>query len=395
YIRQTGMDMVGHAGKFHTAWGDYGGYKHPNALIYETALHVAFGAKSLVGDQLHPSGKFDRYTYESVGKAFERIEKLEPWLQNVTPLVDVGVISQDCRGRSFKPTGDIGASRILLQGHYLFDLIDMYSDFSLYKVIILPDTIEIDSANCEKFKKFLAGGGKLLASGLSGTFKGTFVFDLGARMLGKDPLKPTFAEVKETLQTIHDVKATMYEDSYLIESTGDTLMAKVEPYAKRTVTNFSSHLYNPYGEEKQAGVTEGKDGIYICWEIFKDYYVNGSLWAKEIVLSLLDKLIGKRKQLATDLPTCGIVTLYDQSENHRLVQHLLYAVPILRGNVQVIEDIIPVRSIQNRLLTDKLILEVTLAPEGKIIPFTQNGNSVTYTVPKVDCHQVVILDYES
>jgi len=395
YIRQTGMDLVGHAGKFHTSWGDYGGYKHPNALIYETALHVAYGAKSLIGDQLHPSGKFDRYTYESIGKAYSRIERLEPWLEGVKPLVDIGVVSQDCMGRSFKPTGDIGASRILMQGHYLFDLIDMYSDFSKYKIIILPDSIEIHESDFAKYKEFLDGGGKLLASGISGTKQGSFVFDLGAHMLGKDPVKPTFVEIDDTLQTIHGVKATMYEDSYLTELTGTLLMSKVEPYAKRTVTNFSSHLYNPYGQKKHSGITQGKDGIYLCWEVFKDYYINGSLWAKEIVLSLLDRLIDQRPQLTTNLPSCGIVTLFDQPDHHRMVNHLLYAVPVLRGDVQVIEDIVPVRQIENHIRTEKKVLRVFLAPEGTPLSFVQEKGVVSYTVPEIACHAVVILDYES
>lgn len=393
YIRQTGMDFVGHAGKFHTAWGDYGGYKHSNSLIYETGLHVAFGGKSLVGDQLHPSGKFDSFTYESIGKAFSRIEALEPWLDGVKSIVDVGIISQDCMGRSFKPTGDIGASRILLQGHYLFDLIDMYSDFSKYKVIILPDTIEIDPKNVKKLQEYLNAGGKLLASGISGTTQETFPFDLGSRLIGKDSVKPTFVEIKDSLKTLHDVNASMYEDSYLIEETGKTLLWKVEPYAKRTVINFSSHLYNPYGQEKHSGVTQGKDGIYICWEIFKDYYVNGSIWAKEIVLSLLDTLIGNRKQLLTDMPSCGIVTLFDQCENHRLVNHMLYGVPVLRGNVQVIEDLIPVRNVQFHLKTEKKILKVSIVPQNIDVPFTQNGNDVTYTVAEILGHAVVSLEY--
>ena len=57
------MDYLGMTGKFHLSWGEFGGYKHPNALIWETSLTVAHGAKCSIGDQLHPLGKMDPATY--------------------------------------------------------------------------------------------------------------------------------------------------------------------------------------------------------------------------------------------------------------------------------------------------------------------------------------------
>ena len=33
--------------------GEFGGYKHPNALRYETSLCLANGAACSIGDQLH------------------------------------------------------------------------------------------------------------------------------------------------------------------------------------------------------------------------------------------------------------------------------------------------------------------------------------------------------
>jgi hypothetical protein len=54
---------LGMTGKFHTTWGEFGGFKHPNALRYECAAMLAYGAKCSVGDQLHPLGRMDESTY--------------------------------------------------------------------------------------------------------------------------------------------------------------------------------------------------------------------------------------------------------------------------------------------------------------------------------------------
>ena len=51
YARTLNMEYLGMTGKFHTTWGEFGGFKHPNALLYETALSLANGAKCSIGDQ--------------------------------------------------------------------------------------------------------------------------------------------------------------------------------------------------------------------------------------------------------------------------------------------------------------------------------------------------------
>ena len=44
----------------HTTRGEFGGYKHRNALRYECAAMLAFGAKCSVGDQLIPAASWMR-----------------------------------------------------------------------------------------------------------------------------------------------------------------------------------------------------------------------------------------------------------------------------------------------------------------------------------------------
>lgn len=59
YVEQLGLDYLGMTGKFNTSWGEFGGFKHPNALRYECDAMLAFGAKCSIGDQAHPSMKMD------------------------------------------------------------------------------------------------------------------------------------------------------------------------------------------------------------------------------------------------------------------------------------------------------------------------------------------------
>ena len=78
----------------------------------------------------------------------------------------------------------------------------------------------------------------------------------------------------------------------------------------------------------------------------------------------------------------------------RYINHLLYAVPVKRGNgVEVIEDIMPVYQISVELRLPKQIQKVYLAPQRQEITFTQEKDKVSFVVEKIDCHQMVVLEY--
>ena len=70
FFASDGKQIVAMSGKFHSAWGEFGGFKHRDAILYEVASMVAFGANVNIGDQLHPSGLMDMDTYKNIGYAF-------------------------------------------------------------------------------------------------------------------------------------------------------------------------------------------------------------------------------------------------------------------------------------------------------------------------------------
>lgn len=178
YARTLGMDFLGMTGKFHTSWGEFGGYKHPNALRYETSLSAATGAKCSVGDQLHPSGRMDPATYSIIGAAYSELEAKEPWLDGYRNLADIAVLGIEALNNYFEEKGlppvgddtpDRGCARILLEEHYLFDYIDCEASLEPYRLLILPDSAILDEALAEKLRAYVAGAEKCLqAAGREG-----------------------------------------------------------------------------------------------------------------------------------------------------------------------------------------------------------------------------------
>ena len=410
YVRTLGMDYLGMTGKFHSMWGEFGGFKHPNAIRYETALNVAFGSKCSVGDQLHPSGEMDTATYKLLGEGYSRVAKCEEYLDNVTPVCDVAFLSneimttesinEDPLARS--GSSDVGCARILLEGKYLFNVIDSEEDFGKYKVIILPDRIICGEELANKLGAFVKGGGKLLATGKSAIKDGKFQFDFGAEYISENGYKPDYIRPMFSLDCLSDAAFIMYSQGQKISLNEGTELAKREnPYFNRTTFEFCSHQHSPSsGEYGGPGMVSGSDGIYIAWEIFSDYANIGSLIAKKVVCHALDLLLADDKTITTNLPAQGIITLMEQKG--RLVNHILYGSPVKRGDnvpilggrvLEVMEDLLPIIETSVSIKTQKPVKKVMLIPENKEIAFENKDGRVSFVIDKFTCHRVVALEF--
>ncbi|WP_028548165.1 beta-galactosidase trimerization domain-containing protein [Paenibacillus sp. UNC451MF] len=403
YAQGLGMDFLGMTGKFHTTWGEFGGYKHPNALRYETALSIANGARCSIGDQLHPEGLMDPATYELIGAAYREVEQKEAWCSGTKNVADVALLSCEAAASQKEEkrgdrtgTSDAGAVRMLLEGKILFDVVDLDNDFSQYKVVILPDQITINPQLQGKLNDFFAQGGKVLATGRSGLNEAgdAFAIDLGTAWEQVNPYKPDYFRPHFELGSLQNAAFIFYSEGQQVRLTDGTALGHREnPYFNRDVFTFCSHQHTPSAQQDSGpGMIESSNGIYFAWNVFADYADKGSLALKECVLYALNRLLPD-KTLSTTLPAQGIVTLMEQPAEQRFVNHLLYATPVKRGSgVEVIEDLIPVYDTQVTLKLDKPIRKVYLAPQMEELPFVASGGTISYTLPKLECHQMVVLE---
>lgn len=401
YCQGLGVDYLGMTGKFHGSWGEFGGFKHPNALRFEVALAAANGAKCSVGDQLSPSGEMDMVTYDLIGSAYSELEEKEEWLDNVESVADIAIISPEAYVGDLS-TGQMtkvddsgsGVCRIMLEGKYLFDVIDFESDLSKYKVIILPDVIRADTDFAKRLREFCDCGGKVLATGKSALYENSneFCLNLGAEWIKENPYKPDYFRPLEKIKDMGDTGYIMYGNGEKIRCIGNELGIRENPYFNRTRAHFCSHQHTPNScEYGGAGMTEGKDGIYIAWNIFADYAQSGELHLKQMAIFALDRLLDSAKTLKTNLPAQGIATLMKQSD--RLICHLLYASPVKRGNgIEVIEDIVPIYNVELAIKTDKKINKVYLAPQKEDIDFTYDNGYISVKLAKIECHQMVVFE---
>ncbi len=266
---------------------------------------MANGAKCSIGDQLHPSGAMDPSTYSSIGAAYSEVESKEPWCDDAESVADIAVLSSEAESGERNP--DTGAGRVLLEGHFLFDLIDRESDLARYKLVILPDVIGIDDALKVKIDAFLAFGGKLLITGKSGLLKdgSGFAFDIGALFDGESPFQPDYVDFGDGKRILApsfvSSPLVMYMRSQRIRATTGEVLARIcEPYFNRTWKHFCSHQHAPAaGLSGCAAAVRKGSIIYLAHPVFSNYYALGAVAYKDYPVNAIRLLLGDSESLAT------------------------------------------------------------------------------------------------
>lgn len=403
YVQQLERPFLGMTGKFHLSWGEFGGFKHPNALRYEAALSLANGARCSIGDQLHPDGLMDEATYRLIGEAYREVAAKESWCEGARNVADIAVFGVEASGLFAGAVGNLaqadrGAVRMLLETHRLFDIVDASSDWTRYPVLVLPDLISADDGIAAKLEAYVRQGGRILATGGSGLRPdgSGFAVDFGARWTGANPYNPDYFVPAEAFGPGAGSASVMYGEGQRIEASGGTVLGwRENPYFNRDVFSFSSHRHTPNDRRhREPGMIEHEAGIYIAWNVFGDYADNGSLVLRQMVDYALGRLLAA-PTLRVALPAQGVTTVQAQPEHRRLVHHLLYASPVRRGrDVEIVEDAVPIYDVACTVRTDRRVKSVYLAPQMTELPFTAQDGEVSYTVPVVECHQMVVLQFE-
>ena len=288
---------------------------------------------------------------------------------------------------------------MLLEGHYLFDVVDYDNDLSGYRLVILPDNVKIDHILRKKLDAFLENGGKILATGASATENGAFAYDFGAEYKGARELSPIYL-TPEAFDKIDRTGYVLYAPSERIALTDGKMLASLnEPYFNRTAEHFCSHLHAPEKySDAEAGIVAGKDGVYIASRIFREYAKIGCLAAKQFVHGAIEYLIGDTKRVKLgNYPPAGIVTVMKQERENRSVLHLIYAQKSCKGEnkIEVIEECPTLYRIPVTFRTDgKTVKSVTVEPGGTVLPFTDNGDgTISFEIPQVEIHAMTVISY--
>ena len=407
YARTLPYEVLGMTGKFHTTWGEFGGFKRANALKYECAAMLAFGTKCSIGDQLHPDGALNADTYDLIGAAYSHVEAREDWCEGAAPLSDIALVSPEAAmGGSMNhhsndsgAAAEQGASRMLLELHTAFDVVDLDRDLNGYKVVILPDTISLQGDFKTKIENYLEDGGKILISGASGLTpdQTEFALDIGLKLVGKSEFDPDYITPTDAMPTPF-VRGPFVigGGARNVEGNADwkVLATRRDPYFNRAWNHFCSHQHTPDEKESPfAAAFSNGQIVYFAHSIFTCYRQLGQMLTRDLVKDALAILL-PRPNVQTNLPSTARVALTEQAAHNRAILHLLFAIPVKRGkDIEVIDELFPLAHVKCEVRLDKPVKQVKLVPENQQLPFETSDGAVKFSVPELLCHQMVELSY--
>jgi hypothetical protein len=401
YVRNLGLDYLGMDGRFHRSWGDFGGLRNQAALDYECFRMLAQAGKCSVGDQMHPRGKLVKPVYDLIGRTYRSVAEKEPWCVGAKAVTEIGFLST---AGSHVPAAvaqsDHGVTNMLEQLHHQFDALDRESDFTRYRLIILPDSHRFDDELQGKVSAYLASGGKVILSHESGLDPAGQRFalpELGLEYVGPSPTQGNKGDYFEALEDLSEgIPPTVYftyASGLLVKAApGTTTLARLwKPYFDRNYLHFSSHRQTAYDQPTEhVAVAQKGQIIYISFPVFRAYAENSYLMQKRLVRNCIRRLLPD-PLVKTDAPSTAEISVTEQ-KGRRIVHLLHYPAERRCPDLDIVEDVIPLSNLKLELRMDKAPQKVYLAPQRQSLKVDYANRYAQVVVPSVQGHQMIVLE---
>jgi hypothetical protein len=394
FFHRVGRPIVAMSGKFHTSWGEFGGFKDPEAMRYEAASMVACGVCCNFGDQLHPCGEMDLETYAGIGHAYEYVEQIEEYGIGGRPAASLGL------WLTHSTAADEGLARMLLEEQIDFDVAGPETDLAAFDTVVVPSRPGVLDGAEAKLAAYLAGGGKVLVLG-EGALRAAgdrFAIDVGAEFAGPRRYDVDYTVVGDELaEELVRSPFLNYEAAIrAVPKPGAQVLAGIrEPYFSRTYGAYCGHQNTPYRlepAEHPAAVASG-NVLWLAHGLDRSYYHHGAKVHRRFFTNAVHRL-HTRPLAEAILPSAGRISLLHQPEHQRYVLHLLYAPPLQRGRCLVIEDVVPLRDVVTTFRLPVQPKRVRLLPAGSSLsPRAGEAGSFTVIVPRFACHAAVVVEY--
>jgi hypothetical protein len=400
YMRTLGnKPILNMNGRFYD-WGDFGGLRPETAIKSELLYGLANGMRPNVGGHFHPRGDLENAVLDRIEKIYKELQTMEPWYDNAKNITEIAIVYPGTI-ESIRNDGQLkSAVRMLSELKQQFDVVTLFSDWSKYKVLVIPDNIAFNKEIARRVKAHIDAGKAVISSGSSGLDpeKKQFVLekDWGVKYLGENDFNPAYFTVgKNYSQGMPDMPLSLYSSGIDMESlSGTNIEANlIKPYYNRGWDGEFAFFYNPPDKvtDKPALTIHGKVA-HFSHRIFSGYYDQAPVELRTVFSNVLEKLFPDPLIRYENLPSFSRVFVTEQPG--RKMVHLLSYVPEMRGSkTQMIEDPIEIHEVKISLRQDgKTPKKVYLAPERKSLPFKAVDGYIQVTIPVSKGYSLLVFE---
>lgn len=398
FVRPLNLPTLSHTGRFFRSWGDNGGLKPAMALKYECCQILSQGMTNGVGDLLPPRGKPNPAVYKLIGEVYAHIRACEPFVEQGRLLADIAVIIDPQLGDNPGPAG-LGMVRMLQQLQQQFDLLPPSSDFSNYRVVVVPENVPMNEALRERLQAYLDKGGNAILVGASG-FNPEERPWLGHQCLEGlkgDPEPHLFLHPDSCVADgLSDFAHVMYEPmrSLVPASAAKVLVRIGRPYFQRAYDKFSGHEYTPEAPfdaaSAGAAVVEGDRVVTFAAPIFTAYGRNPTPWYRRLFGNVLRRLLPDPLIIADG--HSRLETTVVEAPGRRVVHLLSFNCERRADGMDIVEDAIPLIEMPLAVRSQQSPSRVTLQPDNQPLPFEYRNGYAHLAVTMTGGHAMVVLE---
>jgi hypothetical protein len=418
---------------------DFETSKALDSIMVESLVPTIHSSACLLIDAIKPNGTLNHRAYEYLSQVNAQHDPLEPFLGGEM-LADVAIYfdkeslyhpdesghtvtevavpaafagprrsSMDWFTRRNPPHMDamVGSARILREHHIPFGVVTNVTldQLSRFRAVILPNVLEMTLEQANHFRKFVQDGGVLYASGPSslavpGEGEPRFLLEdvLGVSYQGEvgsitTYLTPTDAEIYKLIWPQENVtfpgKMVRAKARAGAEVLATVTLPIAEPNAGYAIGTHFAQIWsdppsNPPGQDPGIVInTFGKGkAIWVASSVetqVETVYSN-------LVAHLLKRALPKPYHFELDFHPAVEMTLFDQSDKHRMLVGLL--------NMQTDAPMIPVGgTVRVQLPANRTARRVLSLPEQKEIPFQKSGPYLQFEVAPFKTIKMALLEY--
>jgi Hypothetical glycosyl hydrolase 6/Beta-galactosidase trimerisation domain len=393
-------------------------WRHTSKAPLETTMWMAQTVASGMTPWYHwLGGKPEDHRWEKTGRDFfQWLADNESHFANERSIATLGVVFAQRTNAFYQPPGgrDVtefqqGMYKALLDGRFLFDFVhedDLGQEtLTKYEALILPNAALLSFAQCAQLRDYAARGGSLLA-----TFETGF-YDEGSASRSEWPLADVFgAKVAAKrlgpngnaaygrierdhpiLRGFENTKVLPLAEYYIpLDPVPDAILTVLPPfpaYPPEMVYPRVEHTNQPAVVMKQEGASRR---VYLPADIDRAYWRSQNPDLSRLLVNCIRWM--RKEGSPVSVSGEGMVEIFAWKTRPGFAVHLLnYNNPeMLRGWFTNVFPIGP-QTVQMRLPAGIKVSQTKLLRAGKVVPFSQTGQTVEFTVPGVADYEVAAI----
>ena len=390
---KPGSQILNMTGRFYD-WGDFGGLRTAESLKFDLFYGLAHGLRPNIGGHFHPRGDKDQAVFDRIHEVYSALQKYDAFYEDAVPVTDIAVLYPKNR-RDIRALPSMRSCvRMLEELKMQFDILlpDCEKSWDGYKLLILPEDIEISGGMAERIRAHIARGGAFFACGKEAAQK--LGPELGIEYLGDCGLDPVFFRMhKDFSRGLDDMFLTLYAPAAKVRTTsasGDSRLVK--PYYNRGWAGTHAIFYTPPQEETDMPflAVNGKC-VWCAGDLFSGYFNRGAIHLRDIFRNVLASLVEKPLVKVGKLPAFARLIVTEQPG--RLNLHLIAYQPERRGNAAVVEEAGAIVNASFQVLTaGRKITRAWLAPDKTPVDFSVKGDYTEIRLPAMEGYALIVLE---